>query len=108
MAPTTTTATTTTAPKAKVGRPKKTSGAEPTRRSTRTITPRTIFSTSAGVTKPKAAPRKRKTTVKDKVVGAAKKVKGTITRKPAVKAAGTKRMRGTDGRGAKKAKHIKA
>ncbi|KAK6359503.1 hypothetical protein TWF696_000658 [Orbilia brochopaga] len=104
MAPTTTT--TTTAPKGKVGRPKKTSGTEPTRRSTRTITPRTIFSESAGVTKPRAAPRKRKTTVKDKVVGAAKKVKGTVTRRPAVKAAGTKKMRGTDGKGSRKAKPI--
>lgn len=40
----------------------------------------------------------------DKVVGVAKKVKGTVTRKPAVKAAGTKKIKGTDGKGSKKAK----
>ncbi|KAF3911464.1 hypothetical protein ABW20_dc0105799 [Dactylellina cionopaga] len=89
--------------KAGPGRKKKPATAtEPTRRSTRTVTPRTIF--SSGVTKTKPAPKKRKTTVTDKVVGVAKKVKGTVTRKPAVKAAGTKKIKGTDGKGSKKAK----
>ncbi|EPS45280.1 hypothetical protein H072_724 [Dactylellina haptotyla CBS 200.50] len=105
MAPTTNTTTTTTTAAAKSGpgrKKKPTTPTEPTRRSTRTITPRTIFST--GVTKPKAAPKKRKTTVADKVVGVAKKVKGTLTKKPAVKAAGTKKIKGTDGKGVKKTK----
>ncbi|KAK7739232.1 hypothetical protein SLS53_005870 [Cytospora paraplurivora] len=43
--------------------------------------------------------QKRKTTLGDKIAGGLKKLKGTITRNPAVKAAGTRRMHGTDGRG---------
>ncbi|KAF4314231.1 hypothetical protein SLS57_001556 [Botryosphaeria dothidea] len=42
---------------------------------------------------------KRKPSLKDKVSGAMLKLKGTMTRRPGEKAAGTRRMRGTDGRG---------
>ncbi|KKO99903.1 hypothetical protein THAR02_08005 [Trichoderma harzianum] len=41
----------------------------------------------------------RKPTLKDKVSGALLKLRGSLTRRPGVKAAGTRRMRGTDGRG---------
>ncbi|KAJ5469256.1 hypothetical protein N7539_008874 [Penicillium diatomitis] len=42
---------------------------------------------------------KRKVTMGDKVSGAMTKLKGTLTGRPGVKAAGTRRMHGTDGRG---------
>lgn len=42
----------------------------------------------------------RKTSMSDKISGAVLKIKGSLTRRPGVKAAGTRRMRGTDGRGA--------
>ncbi|KAJ6138800.1 hypothetical protein N7471_005286 [Penicillium samsonianum] len=41
----------------------------------------------------------RKPTLGDKVSGAMLKLKGSLTHRPAVKAAGTRRMHGTDGRG---------
>ncbi|ROW13353.1 hypothetical protein VPNG_05497 [Cytospora leucostoma] len=50
-------------------------------------------------THPHTHHQKRKTTIGDKIAGGLKKLKGTITRNPAVKAAGTRRMHGTDGRG---------
>ncbi|RBA13305.1 hypothetical protein FPRO05_13489 [Fusarium proliferatum] len=43
----------------------------------------------------------RRPSMKDKVSGALLKRKGSLTRRPGVKAAGTRRMRGTDGRGAR-------
>lgn len=61
--------------------------------------------TGAGVTK--KAPNthhKRKATVSDKVKGALEKAEGAVTRKPGKKAAGTKKMRGTDGKGSRTAK----
>ncbi|KAK8197696.1 hypothetical protein IWZ00DRAFT_541686 [Phyllosticta capitalensis] len=42
---------------------------------------------------------KRRPSLKDKVSGAMLKLKGAVTRRPGEKAAGTRRMRGTDGRG---------
>lgn len=62
--------------------------------------------TGAGVTKKRApnAHHKRKATVTDKVKGALEKAEGTVTRKPGKKAAGTKKMRGTDGKGSRTAK----
>ncbi|KAF7536692.1 hypothetical protein G7Z17_g12999 [Cylindrodendrum hubeiense] len=44
----------------------------------------------------------RKPTMKDKVSGALLKLKGSLTHRPAVKAAGTRRMHGTDGRGSRR------
>src|SRR5690242_9404458 len=44
---------------------------------------------------------KRHATMGDKVSGALTKLKGTLTGRPGVKAAGTRRMHGTDGRNAR-------
>ncbi|MFS8252225.1 hypothetical protein ACHK7U_00410, partial [Staphylococcus hominis] len=54
---------------------------------------------AAGVTKPKT--QKRKPTIKDKVEGAIEKAEGAVLKKPGKKAAGTKQMKGTDGKGAR-------
>ncbi|KAI1133426.1 hypothetical protein F5Y10DRAFT_228996 [Nemania abortiva] len=43
--------------------------------------------------------QKRHATLGDKVSGALLKLKGTLTHRPGQKAAGTRRMHGTDGRG---------
>ncbi|KAJ5152600.1 uncharacterized protein N7482_009078 [Penicillium canariense] len=43
----------------------------------------------------------RKVTMGDKVSGAMLKLKGSLTRRPGLKAAGTRRMHGTDGRGSR-------
>lgn len=55
---------------------------------------------TGGVTKKRAPAthHKRKPHLGDKVAGAAEKAVGTVTRKPGKKAAGTKKMRGTDGK----------
>ncbi|TVY22163.1 hypothetical protein LHYA1_G009188 [Lachnellula hyalina] len=42
---------------------------------------------------------KRRVSVGDKVSGAMMKLRGSLTRRPGLKAAGTRRMHGTDGRG---------
>ncbi|CAG8957462.1 hypothetical protein HYFRA_00011443 [Hymenoscyphus fraxineus] len=42
---------------------------------------------------------KRHATIGDKVSGAMMKLRGSLTRRPGLKAAGTRRMHGTDGRG---------
>ncbi|ROV96837.1 hypothetical protein VMCG_07874 [Cytospora schulzeri] len=55
--------------------------------------------TRHGLFRRKVHHQKRKTTLSDKIAGGLKKLKGTLTRNPAVKAAGTRRMHGTDGRG---------
>ncbi|KHN96957.1 uncharacterized protein MAM_05066 [Metarhizium album ARSEF 1941] len=49
--------------------------------------------------------QKRKPTVRDKVSGALMKLRASLTRRPGLKAAGTRRMRGTDGRGGHKHGH---
>ncbi|KND89615.1 hypothetical protein TOPH_05739 [Tolypocladium ophioglossoides CBS 100239] len=43
--------------------------------------------------------QKRKPTMKDKISGAFTKLRGSLTGRPGLKAAGTRRMHGTDGRG---------
>ncbi|KAF2709328.1 hypothetical protein K504DRAFT_346311, partial [Pleomassaria siparia CBS 279.74] len=45
---------------------------------------------------------KRHATVGDKVSGALMKLRGSLTRRPGLKAAGTRRMHGTDGRNARR------
>ncbi|OAA32621.1 hypothetical protein AAL_00086 [Moelleriella libera RCEF 2490] len=45
----------------------------------------------------------RKPSMKDKVSGALMKIRGSLTRRPGLKAAGTRRMHGTDGRGSHRA-----
>ncbi|KAB5535098.1 hypothetical protein GE09DRAFT_349581 [Coniochaeta sp. 2T2.1] len=47
--------------------------------------------------------QKRRVTLGDKVSGALKKLKGTLMGRPGEKAAGTRRMHGTDGRGTHRA-----
>jgi len=42
---------------------------------------------------------RRKVSMGDKVSGAMMKLRGSLTRRPGLKAAGTRRMHGTDGRG---------
>ncbi|KAJ9641739.1 uncharacterized protein PV06_03763 [Exophiala oligosperma] len=59
--------------------------------------------TGAGVTK-KRAPAKSKSSLKDKVEGAVEKVAGAVERKPGKKAAGTKKIKGTDGKTSKAVK----
>ncbi|KAI0434319.1 hypothetical protein F5Y09DRAFT_296593 [Xylaria sp. FL1042] len=48
--------------------------------------------------------QKRHATLGDKVSGALLKLKGTITHRPGRKAAGTRRMHGTDGRGSRRSR----
>ncbi|KAI0173403.1 hypothetical protein GGR52DRAFT_385260 [Hypoxylon sp. FL1284] len=56
--------------------------------------------TGAGVGKrAPATHHKRKPHLSDKVEGAAEKLVGKVTRRPGKKAAGTRKMRGTDGKG---------
>ncbi|ROV98650.1 hypothetical protein VSDG_04306 [Cytospora chrysosperma] len=59
----------------------------------------TTTSRRHGLFRRKVHHQKRKTTLSDKIAGGLKKLKGAITRNPAEKAAGTRRMHGTDGRG---------
>ncbi|CAD0095302.1 unnamed protein product, partial [Aureobasidium vineae] len=63
--------------------------------STRHTTGRRTAGTTTGTTRV----QKRKPTVGDKVSGAMMNLKGTVTGKPGVKGAGTRRMNGTDGKG---------
>lgn len=64
---------------------------------------------ATGVTKKRAPAthHKRKPSIKDKVAGAVEKVVGTVEHKPGKKAAGTKKMRGTDGKNNRTAKVAK-
>lgn len=45
----------------------------------------------------------RRASIGDKISGAFMKLQGTLTRRPGLKAAGTRRMHGTDGRGSHRA-----
>ncbi|KAI6784437.1 uncharacterized protein J7T54_006482 [Emericellopsis cladophorae] len=49
---------------------------------------------------------KRHPTMKDKISGAMLKLKGSLTHRPGQKAAGTRRMHGTDGRGARRRRFL--
>lgn len=70
---------------------------------TTTTTTRTtkVHNGGVGTTRAPVHHHKRKVSLGDKISGAMLKLKGTLTHKPAVKAAGTRRMHGTDGRGAR-------
>ncbi|EED21284.1 conserved hypothetical protein [Talaromyces stipitatus ATCC 10500] len=46
---------------------------------------------------------RRRPSLGDKISGAMMRLKGSLTGRPAEKAAGTRRMRGTDGRGSRRA-----
>lgn len=69
---------------------------------TTTTTPRTKRTWGTRRTAVPATHHRRKTTMGDKVAGALKKVSGSLTRNPQKKAAGTRRMHGTDGRGSRR------
>ncbi|RPB01942.1 hypothetical protein L873DRAFT_565252 [Choiromyces venosus 120613-1] len=58
--------------------------------------------TGAGVSKKRPSHHKRKPHLSDKLEGALLKVEGTLTGRSGVKAAGTKKLHGTDGKGAKR------
>lgn len=45
------------------------------------------------------AHHRRKPSIGDRISGALMRLRGSVTGRPGVKAAGTRRMRGTDGRG---------
>ncbi|KAI0012482.1 hypothetical protein F4779DRAFT_35851 [Xylariaceae sp. FL0662B] len=49
--------------------------------------------------------QKRHATIGDKISGAMTRLAGTLTRRPGKKAAGTRRMHGTDGRGSRRTAH---
>ncbi|KAI1167732.1 hypothetical protein F5B18DRAFT_400129 [Nemania serpens] len=73
-------------------------------RTTRTTRPRRhgLFSRAQPVHQPvhhTVHHQKRHATLGDKISGALLKLKGTLTHRPGQKAAGTRRMHGTDGRG---------
>ncbi|KAI2473650.1 hypothetical protein F4781DRAFT_427273 [Annulohypoxylon bovei var. microspora] len=55
----------------------------------------------AGITKQPATHHHRKPHLSDKIEGAAEKLVGKLTRRPGKKAAGTRKMRGTDGKGSR-------
>ncbi|KAI1372720.1 hypothetical protein F4677DRAFT_431905 [Hypoxylon crocopeplum] len=79
------------------------------KRSTGTTTTTHPHRTGAGVTKGTRAPathHKRKPHLSDKIEGAAEKLVGKVTRRPGKKAAGTRKMRGTDGKGSRTTKRI--
>jgi hypothetical protein len=65
-------------------------------------------STEGGITKKRApAPQhKRKPSIKDKVEGAVEKAIGKVEGKPGKVAAGTKKMRGTDGQKSRSRKAV--
>ncbi|OAK99703.1 hypothetical protein IQ06DRAFT_184339, partial [Phaeosphaeriaceae sp. SRC1lsM3a] len=72
---------------------------------TTTTTTKTTRTTGAGRHHATAAPvhhHKRHATMGDKVSGALMKLRGSLTRRPGLKAAGTRRMHGTDGRNARR------
>ncbi|KAL2073755.1 hypothetical protein VTL71DRAFT_11081 [Oculimacula yallundae] len=59
----------------------------------------TTHATHGHATHAPVARQRRHATIGDKISGAMMKIKGSLTRRPGVKAAGTRRMHGTDGRG---------
>ncbi|KAI2601933.1 hypothetical protein GGR54DRAFT_577773 [Hypoxylon sp. NC1633] len=71
------------------------------KRSTGTATTTSRHRTGAGVKKNTRAPathHKRKPHLSDKIGGAAEKLVGKVTHRPGKKAAGTRKMHGTDGK----------
>lgn len=66
---------------------------------TTTTTTRTTRAPRRGIFGRRPVRQQRKPTMKDKVSGAFLRLKGSLTGRPGVKAAGTRRAHGTDGRG---------
>ncbi|KAF2184259.1 hypothetical protein K469DRAFT_531702, partial [Zopfia rhizophila CBS 207.26] len=71
----------------------------PATTTTTTTTTRTTRYSGAGAT---GVHHKRHATMGDKISGAMMKLRGSLTRRPGLKAAGTRRMHGTDGRNARR------
>ncbi|KAH7389698.1 hypothetical protein DE146DRAFT_665037 [Phaeosphaeria sp. MPI-PUGE-AT-0046c] len=73
---------------------------------TTTVTTKTTRTTGGarhhGVAAAPVHHHKRHATMGDKVSGALMKLRGSLTRRPGLKAAGTRRMHGTDGRNARR------
>jgi hypothetical protein len=65
-------------------------------------THRTHHAQPVATTAPLVHHQRRRPSLGDKVSGAILKLKGSLTRKPGQKAAGTRRMHGTDGRGTRR------
>ncbi|KAF1835070.1 hypothetical protein BDW02DRAFT_597588 [Decorospora gaudefroyi] len=77
----------------------------PATTTTTTTTTRTTRTSGAHRGHATAAPvhhQKRHATMGDKVSGMMMKLRGSLTHKPGLKAAGTRRMHGTDGRNARR------
>ncbi|KAL1304821.1 hypothetical protein AAFC00_003748 [Neodothiora populina] len=66
---------------------------------TASTTTRRSHATTGTTTATPVHHHRRKTSMGDKVSGAMMKVRGSLTRRPGLKAAGTRRMHGTDGKG---------
>ncbi|KAH7094430.1 hypothetical protein FB567DRAFT_510174 [Paraphoma chrysanthemicola] len=73
----------------------------PVATTTTTTTTKTVR-TGHGHTAAPVHHHKRHATMGDKVSGALMKLRGSLTRRPGLKAAGTRRMHGTDGRNARR------
>jgi hypothetical protein len=93
--------------KTRIMGPKRATRAHPAPVTTTTTTTKTTRTTGHGhghghATAAPVHHHKRKTTVGDKVSGALMKLRGSLTHRPGLKAAGTRRMHGTDGRNARR------
>ena len=73
----------------------------PNTTTTTTTTTKTTRHNGHGATATPVHHHKRKASMGDKVSGALLKLRGSLTGRPGVKAAGTRRMHGTDGRNAR-------
>ncbi|KAH8155481.1 uncharacterized protein LAJ45_00491 [Morchella importuna] len=69
------------------------------RGTTTTTTTTTTRRTHRGGAAAPVHQQRRRPSIGDKISGALMKLRGSLTRRPGMKAAGTRRMRGTDGRG---------
>jgi hypothetical protein len=89
---------------------------EPTRKRATTGKKRTTTKTKANTSKPRstgvakkkapATQHKRKSSVQDKIEGVGEKIVGTVENKPSKKAAGTKKIHGTDGKNSRTKKAV--
>ncbi|KAF3933506.1 hypothetical protein ABW20_dc0101277 [Dactylellina cionopaga] len=73
-----------------------------TTRTTRATRPRRRHHHAAPVVAAPVHHQQRRPSLSDKVSGALMRIKGSLTRRPGLKAAGTRRQRGTDGRGSRR------
>ncbi|KAF2845781.1 hypothetical protein T440DRAFT_349298, partial [Plenodomus tracheiphilus IPT5] len=80
---------------------RKTARRAPATTTTTTTTTRTTRTTGHGAAAP-VHHHKRHASMGDKVSGMMMKLRGSLTRRPGLKAAGTRRMHGTDGRNARR------